>query len=319
VSKQKRGGGADEYYSQHLQGVGAGFKNNPVNNRMLLITRMYQRVLTELAVNRFKWTGLPDSVDVRFMELTLFARALSVFYDDPDFGFLALRGGSTGYLNMLNNPVSFTVTGNHFVSKTIDANDCIPIWANYMRMPDLDIVSVYSQRLADFDRTVEINGLNARQTKVLITSENTKLSMVNFNRQIDEGQNGTQIAASGMPMQDMLSSVQAVDLGIDTEAILNLHIVRTREWNECMGLLGIANANQDKKERLVAAEVGANDEQSDMMRYVNLNARRKAAEEINKKYPQLNVSVEYNTDVDRKAMMITDQSDTSSDEEIAGD
>jgi hypothetical protein len=306
MSKVKREVTADQYYTQHLEGVGAGYRNNPATQRVALITRMYQRILTELAVNRFKWEGMPDSVDIRFLELTLFARALSVFYDDRDYGYLALRGGSTGYLNMLNNPVSFTVVGNHFISKIIKATECVPIWANYMRMPDLDIVSVYSQRLADMDRTVEINALNARNTKVIVTSENTKLSAVNFNRQIDEGQNGVQIAASGMPMQDMLSSVQVVDLGIDTDAIVNLHIVRTREWNECMGLLGIDNANQDKKERLVAAEVGANDEQTNMMKYVNLNARKMACEQINKMFPQLNVSVEYNTEVDKQAAAITD-------------
>lgn len=314
MSKQKRGGGADEYYIEHLQGVGAGFRNNPINNRVALITRMYQRILTELAVNRFKWEGMPPSVDIRFLELTLFARALSVFYDDKDFGYLALRGGSTGYLNMLNNPVAFTVTGNHFISKTIKAAECVPIWANYMRMPDLDIVNIYSTRLAGMDRTVEINTDNARTTKVLVTSENTKLSAVNFNRQIDEGQNGVQIAASGMPMNDLLSSVQLVDLGVDTDAIVNLHIVRTREWNECMGLLGIANANQDKKERLVVAEVGANDEQSDMMRYVNLNARRMACEQINRMFG-LNVSVEYNTDVDQQAEALTSAPDNEEVEE----
>jgi hydroxypyruvate isomerase len=109
--------------------------------------------------------------------------------------------------------------------------------------------------------------------------------------------------------------VQLVDLGVDTDALVNIHIVRTREWNECMGLLGIANANQDKKERLVAAEVGANDEQSDMMRYVNLNARRMACEQINTMFPKLNVSVEYNTDVDKTAQALT-TSENANDNEV---
>jgi hypothetical protein len=182
-------------------------------------------------------------------------------------------------------------------------------------MPDLDIVNIYSTRLAAMDRTVEVNSENARTSKVLVTTENTKLSAVNFNRQIDEGQNGIQIAATGMPMNDLLSSVQLVDLGVDTDALVNIHIVRTREWNECMGLLGIANANQDKKERLVAAEVGANDEQSDMMRYVNLNARRMACEQINTMFPKLNVSVEYNTDVDKTAQALT-TSENANDNEV---
>jgi hypothetical protein len=89
-------------------------------------------------------------------------------------------------------------------------------------------------------------------------------------------------------------------MGINVADIEKLHIVRTRMWNECMGLLGIDNANQDKKERLVAAEVDANSDQASMMRYVNLNARRMAAEQINAVHG-LNVEVEYYTDVDQMA------------------
>lgn len=304
MSSRKRGGGADQIYSDHLYGK---FKNNATVNRTTIIERMYMRVLTELAVNRFKWTGFPDSVDIRFLEITLFYQALSIFYKDKRYDkFFALRGGGTNWLNMLDNPVGFTVIGNNFVGmnvsatrETANASKAIPIWANYLRIPDLDIVTVYARRLATIDRTVEINSENARMNKVLISGENQRLSIENINRQLDEGQNGIKIAG---PLQD-LAFVQAVDMGVNPDSVEKLHILRTRWWNECMGLLGIDNANQDKKERLVSDEVGANDDQTSMMRYVNLNARQMAADAINAEF-DLNVKVEYHTDVDRRAEMI---------------
>jgi hypothetical protein len=61
-----------------------------------------------------------------------------------------------------------------------------------------------------------------------------------------------------------------------------------------MGMLGINGANQDKKERLVAAEVGANDEQVQASRNVALNARQFACEQINQLWG-LNVSVDFKT------------------------
>lgn len=304
MSSRKRGSAADQFYSDHLFGK---FKNNAVVNRTTVIERMYMRILTELAVNRFKWSGLPDSVDVRFLEINLFYHALSVFYKDKRYDkFFALRGGGTNWLNMLDNPVGFTVIGNNFVGmnvsamrETANASKAIPIWANYLRIPDLDIVTVYARRLATIDRTVEINSENARMNKVLISGENQRLSIENINRQLDEGQNGIKIAG---PLQD-LAFVQAVDMGVNPDSVEKLHILRTRWWNECMGLLGIENANQDKKERLVSDEVGANDDQTSMMRYVNLNARRMAVEAINAEFG-LNVEVEYHTDVDRRAEML---------------
>jgi len=307
MSRNKRPNGADDIYTRHLNGT--MFKNNPAINREALIERMLIRVLSELAMNRFKWTGMPDSIDTRFLEMTLFQRALAVFYRDKKYDkFFALQGGGNNFLNMMNNPTGFVVIGNNFVSKQVsavketeEAGIAVPIWANYVRVPDIDIVLIYANRLANLDRTIEINSQNARQNKYVATNENQRLTAVNINRQMDEGLNGIQVSGA---FQDM-DLLKVIDLGINPDTIEKLSIVRARMWNECMGLLGIENANQDKKERLVAAEVDANDEQTSSMKYVNLNARRMACEQINKVYG-LNVWVEYNTEVDRLADKIID-------------
>jgi hypothetical protein len=70
-----------------------------------------------------------------------------------------------------------------------------------------------------------------------------------------------------------------------------------------MGYLGIDNANQDKKERLVADEVDANDSQTSLMRNVNLQARQEACLLINKIYG-LDVWVEYNTEVEKRENLL---------------
>lgn len=61
---------------------------------------------------------------------------------------------------------------------------------------------------------------------------------------------------------------------------------------ECMTLLGIENANMDKKERLVSDEVNANNQQVIASRNIWLSERKKAIEELNKKFG-LNASVEF--------------------------
>lgn len=296
----------DTLYNRHLRGK--GFANNPTNNRVAVLERMYMRILTELAVNRFKWEGLPDTVDPRFMEMTLFRNALSVFYFDRDYDrFFALQGSGVGPLNMLNNPTHFLVTGTEFNSKTLKAFNsiidvpgmtrsqemlCVPIWANYLRVPDLDIVMIYATKFAELDRTIEINTKSARRTKVIVADENMKLTVDNIDRQLDEGQSTIKLAR---PIGDEVFT--ALDLGVNPDAIEKLSILRSRHWNDCMTLLGIDNSNQDKKERLVAAEVDANDDQISATRAVALNARKQAAKSINL-YFGLNVRVDYNNDID---------------------
>ena len=87
-----------------------------------------------------------------------------------------------------------------------------------------------------------------------------------------------------------------IDLGVDKDYIDHLQIARTRIWSDCMGLLGLNNANQDKKERLVEAEVSANDDQVSNMRAVNLMERKRAIREINKRF-NLAIDVKYNVDL----------------------
>lgn len=294
-------------YGTHLHGDRAQFANSPANDRVGAFQRMHIKRLTELATNRFKWEGLPPEIDSRFLELCLFYRALAVFFKDPTNGkYFTMRGTPHGAWDIMDNPTAFTVTGNQFTSRTLNAvrtwreeggeivpagePDCVPIWANYLRVPDLDVVLIYAYKFAELDMTIEINSRNARRNKVVAVDENGRLSATNINRQIEEGNNFIALGSGGMAYVPV-----ALDLGINPDSIEKLHILRVRLENECMGLLGINNANQDKKERLVASEVDANDKQVEASRAVALNARKDAARQINELYG-LKVSVDFHMD-----------------------
>ena len=259
---------------------------------------MYRRVLLELCINRFKWSGLPKSVDPRFLETSLHLNALSVFYFDRDprvSAFLALAGGGTGRPNMMGNPTAFRVYRQPLPSLTLTHNQCVPIWANTARTPDLDIIEYYARRFARWDTTLEINAMNARQTKIVSTDENSRLTGQNINRQIVEGQ--PTIFVDTQTGQRIADTITVLDLGIDLMGLEKLSIVRSRVWSECMNLLGINAASTEKKERVVTDEVDQNNDQVQSSRNVALNSRQYAAQQINDRYG-LSVSVEYKSDLD---------------------
>jgi hypothetical protein len=315
--------GLDFYYNSSLFGNGQ-FSRSPGAQRERAIQAMLERNIAELALNRFKYENLPDSVDPRFLEIALLFNGLAVWYWDNDFDkLIAVNGTGTGYMNYLQHPVSYTVIGpgakilygdnasGSFAPKTLSAylpeahaelddsirrKKAIPMWPNYLRMPDIDIVNIYSSKLATIDRTLEINTKNARRNKVITVNANNQLSIENISRQMDEGVE--QISVKGAANPEAV--INAIDLGILPDSYEKLSILRTRWWNDCMGLLGIDNANQDKKERLVKAEVGANDAQTDSMRFVALNARKEAIKHINDVFGE-NISVEFNTEVEAMA------------------
>lgn len=285
------------------------FKNNPAGNALSLNERMYIRILTELSANRFKWTGLPDSIDERFLELTLFHRALCVFYWDGDYDrYLALSASGSGRVNMYDNPTTFTVVGAQSINKTLHAGsrvvetivdgekvgvsekaECVPIWGNYLRVPDRDIIYVFAKRLAQIDRTIDINLQAMRYTYVVTAPENMRLSLVNILRQHQEGQ-PVIFGVDGLQLDQLIN---VFPVAPDKDIPLNLQISKSRIWNECMTLLGINNANQDKKERVVSDEVESNNDQVVSNRGIALNSRKIACEQIQRLY-NLSLDVGWN-------------------------
>lgn len=323
MSRNRRGNVVDEWMRQ----AKGDFRGNQGADRTALYEEMYVRILTEIATNRFKWTGLPAEIDRRFLELQLFRQALVVFFFDPAFGrYFALRGSGAGRWNMYDNPVSFNVTGNGvYPGKMIDVvrhvqtdsqgepiepdpmsiDGCVPIWGNTLRTPDWDIVYLQSTKLANIERTIEITAQLMRTPYVFGVDDNEKHSFMQIFKQVQEGQLavfGTQTLG-----QNIAEKIQVFPVTVDKDVLLNLQIAKSKMWAETMTLLGVNNANQDKRERLVADEVSANDEQIDAVRTSALAAREYAAEIINSKY-NLNITVEWNNTTD-----LNDEGDSGDD------
>lgn len=294
MSKRKNG---DPIYT----GIYGPFKGNPAGNRLSTIERIYIRILTEVSVNRFKWVGLPESVDPRFIELSLFNQALCVFLWDDDYKkYFALRGTGAGPINMYDNPTSFSVIGGSYnkvlrsgsytdpVTKVQSPPECVPIWGNFLRIPDKDIIFMYATRLAKMDSSIDTLAEAMKYTTVITAPENERLSWNNIFRQRQEGQP----VILGLKGLD-LTNIQAWPVAPDKDAILNLQIAKSRVWNECMTLLGINNSNQDKKERMVTDEVKGNEDQVVANSGVALNSRRNAVEQINRLW-DLSIDVGWN-------------------------
>jgi hypothetical protein len=272
---------------------------------------MIERKLMEISMNRFTWEGMEEvGVNVRWMEMALNFTALAVFQpakakvhfsdgssEDVGLGkFEALRAGAGTGLTRTGEPTSFWLYGMDGSNEMVRATDCVPIWSNFMRIPDWDIIDIYARRIAEMDTTIEINAENARQMKILRTTQNTSKSIGNINRQLSSGARAIEVDSTSI---DPMDAISVLDFEVKPDHIMNMHILRTREWSECMTLMGINNANQDKKERLTAAETAGNDDVIATIRETNLKARRIAAKQINEKYfaGEEKIKVDYTTDM----------------------
>lgn len=284
----------DLKYSNYRPDRPLSAANNSVVNQQVMIERMYQRHLTELCINRFKWEGFPPEIDgevLRFLELNTFYNAVTLFYKSkqPHGKYMLARAAGTGPINWYDNPTMWSTLGmgHGFPQENLTDDECVPIYCNALRTPDTDVVNLFSMKLANLDRTIELNIKNLRYTKVITVDESQRLTWSNLMRKIEQGDP----FVLGTTQLD-LGQVQALDVGAHPETLPKLLEVKSKMWNECMGLLGLNNANQDKKERLVTDEVSANDEQVMAARNIHLKARKAAADKINDMFG-LSVTVKF--------------------------
>lgn len=250
----------------------------------------YYNRLIELSIAMFDWTGLPDTIDPRFLELTLFKYGQAVFFEDEVMGYLTLTNAVQGGFDVYGYPVAsraYSPYNNYQKNLTLD--DSVIIYNNYLRTPSSLDVEVFAKRLYNLDRVIDVNA-NAQKTPVLIKcAETQRLTMKNLYKEFD-GNSPVIFGDNGL--NDANFTVLSTEAPYVADRIYQL---KTQIWNEALTYLGISNINVQKKERLITDEVSRNMGGVIASRYSRLNARQNACEKINKMFG-LNIWCEYRDD-----------------------
>ena len=249
----------------------------------------YYMHLAELAMSMFEWKNLPDTVDARFLELTLFEDGQIVFFKDEELGFLCLQCAVNGGFNVYRIPTNRRAYAVNGYQKNLTENDSVIIYNNFLRTNSMLDVRNFAERLYNIDRAIDVN-INAQKTPRLIKcDEQQRLTMLNTYQQYD----GNQPVIFGDKALNT-NAFQVLNTGAPLVAD-RLYTLKTQLWNECLTYLGISNINVQKKERLITDEVTRNQGGTIASRYARLEARRQACEQINRMFG-LDIECNYRED-----------------------
>lgn len=245
--------------------------------------------LCEIAMTVFKWENLPDTVDARFLEMTLLLNGYSVFFKDEVMGYLALQCLIGGPLSVYRIPLQRTAYAtNGYQNSDLTIDNSVIIYDNYLHNNKCTDLARYACDLYELDQIIMINA-NAQKTPILIiASDKQRLTLKNLYNKYEGNQPfifGTD-ALNNQPLQ-------AINTGAPFIAN-DLYDLRTKIWNEALIFLGVsASITQSKKERQVRDEVIQNNAGSFASRFSRLEARRQACQQINNMFPELEVDVDY--------------------------
>lgn len=268
-----------------ITGENAFWSSAGMNNRTY---KQYFDRLVDIAVSSFKWENLPDGIDPRFLEVTLFYNGQIALFKDEELGqFLALPYSNNGLLDVYNNPVSYRAYANNGYQKELTNKDSIICYNNMMRTTSVLDAENYAFRLYQLERTLDVN-VNAQKTPVVVRcSENQRLVLKNLYMKYD----GNQPFIFGDKDLDM-KAMQV--LRTDAPYLVDrLQQAKAVLWNEALTYFGIANVSSEKKERLISDEVSRGMGGVFAARHSRLQARQKAAEAFNVMFGT-NIKVSFN-------------------------
>lgn len=252
--------------------------------RNTMVFHDYYSRLKTIALSVFKWEGLPESCNPRFLEECLFRYGQASFFKDPNMDFLNLKITPSSVLNVYEEPTEFTVYSTGY-SAVLPAEECVWIKNNYLRKSTDSSMIIFAERLTRIELALAVN-INAQKTPLLIRcDEKTRMSLQAV---YDKYEGDAPVIWGTKALTD--KPVEAISTGAPYIAD-KLREEKRAVWNEALEFLGInTNPADKKKERVVVSEVNANNEQIDIQALTMLLCRQQACEEINRKYG-LNVEV----------------------------
>lgn len=230
-----------------------------------------------IAMNAFKWEGLPAGILPRHIETALFEKGKAAFFKAPGMSFMCLEASNGGQIDVYGDPLAYHVHGVNY-QKHISRDDCVIIENNLLRIPTKDFIMLYTRKLTEAERTMDVN-VKANKTPIVFACDDkTLLSFKQLFHEVDG--NAPAVWADTRLNLDAITT-------FDTKVkFLCNDLMDYKRSVECelLTFLGVNNSPIDKKERVITSEADSNNQLIESFADLQLEARERAVEAINKKY-----------------------------------
>ena len=247
---------------------------------------MYFRQMLTLAENVFEFKNLPEFVDVSFLNKNLLRKGSVAFFEEKDLGLIALPYDVIGTLDVYGRPNKIEVHGENSFRRKLDRNEYVLMYDNNGRYPlYLDICQM-AERIALCVRTIDINMIHQRTPRIWKTSQDKLLSVKNLVNNIDAMEEDV-ISYDSLDIEDLNAVLAPAPYVSDK---IDQHL---RElWAEFFRLIGVANLQEQKRERVIIDEMIASQGGTIASRFSRFEPRKNAVEKINKKFG-VDIQVQY--------------------------
>ena len=254
-------------------------------------------LLLSLAINRFRWEGLPDTCDARFLEKTLHRNGIATLsYDanQPTRIFTTLNAMPNGEYNMYGLPVAWRAVGyDGLTDYPVTDENGVLCYYSYARVSPWNALEIYARKMAHYERTEDVNLTQQMRPFIGIAPQEKRMELVNLLKQVEGGEPAI-LGDEGL--SKLVDNVKTLDIGVPliTEELARSH---QNVLNQALLYLGIPHLAFEKGERMIEDEARANTAPTNIMLLDCLQARREFCDKVNAKFG-LDVHVYFNEDLE---------------------
>lgn len=269
MSKKKKNAGMDPFDGLPVRWETATLARNAA--------MIYEDWLMSVALARFRWEGLPDTCDERYLEWCLLTEGVAT---------LAVSGGNLyslmavikGAPNMYDNPRSWEALGQTGQYRfPCDWSNGVVVYDNLLRVPLGYKLRYFARRLALCDRTVDVNLMQQHHPMIIAVPQEMQADAESIYRQVADGEP----AILGTPMlREIVERITCVKTDAPFIA-QGVQAVAENVFSQAYTMLGFDQI-LEKTERRVDDEIKAETGPSRIMRYNPLRARRDAARKLSR-------------------------------------
>lgn len=268
--------------------LGKALASEAQSENMILFEEKYN-YYANLAITRYQWSGLPDSVDERFLNTVLFCMGNAAFFFDDNLGYMCLPCAIAGNYNVYYEPVevnAYSFNYNKFLSNK-RSRQFVYMRNNPTATPTAFPVYTYVKRMVNILRTIDVLTIKMKQPYIISCDEKERLTYLNAIKKVNDNE-PIVLGIKNFGLDKKIADIKSTGLSPDFASLWDSY----RNMESILNtILGIENVAQEKRERLITDEVTANNMISSMSIETNIRQLQHDCVKINNTF-NLDVWVE---------------------------
>lgn len=278
-----------------------------VHCRNTALVEFFTRYLFQKVISVFEFNGLPEYWADNYFKYVLFGEGVIAVFDSGKYDVICQNCGLSGY-NVFYQPTTVVVANPllpGLKEMTIGENcEIIKLQPNYSGV--MDLVTTYADLMALAMETTGANLLNSKLSYVFFADN--KSSAESFKKLYDKLASGEPMAVidknllneDGSPAWQMFTQNVGANY-VTSELLADMKTIED-QFNT---IVGIPNANTQKRERMITDEVNANNVDTQSRINLWLETMQKDIDKVNKMF-NLPISVKYRYDDISKVVEINE-------------